>query len=113
MDLVKYVAETLRLYPPVEVVDRKCVKACNLGECGPVLQEGDGLVIPIYALHRDPEHFPEPDQFIPERFSEDNKHNIKPFTYLPFGTGPRGCLGKLYTPLYINFEQVSGNDVYM
>lgn len=50
--------------------------------------------MPIYALHTDPENFPEPDVFKPERFNKQNQSNIKKFTYLPFGEGPRMCLGK-------------------
>ncbi|KAJ9598725.1 hypothetical protein L9F63_010595 [Diploptera punctata] len=87
------ISESMRMYPPVEVVDRKCVKTYTFSEGGFTFYEGEGLVIPIYALHRDPENFPDPDRFVPERFSDRNKHNIKPFTYLPFGTGPRNCLG--------------------
>lgn len=51
------------------------------------------FLIPIYGLHHDPKHFPDPEKFDPERFSEENKHNIAPNTYLPFGVGPRNCIG--------------------
>lgn len=48
--------------------------------------------IPIFALHRDPKYFPEPERFDPERFNNKNKIYIKPYTYLPFGSGPRNCI---------------------
>ena len=57
------------------------------------VKEGQAIVIPIWNLHRDPEYWPQPDHFKPERFLSQNKHSIKPFTYLPFGAGPRSCIG--------------------
>jgi cytochrome P450 family 9 len=44
----------------------------------------------------DPKYYPNPEVFDPERFSEKNKHNIKPFTFSPFGVGPRACIGKVF-----------------
>ena len=82
------------MYPPTAVVDRVCIKPYTLQADPPLeMKPGDGFWIPIFALHRDPENFPEPEKFDPERFSDENKHNIKPFTFLPFGSGPRICIG--------------------
>jgi cytochrome P450 family 9 len=53
-------------------------------------------MIPAWSFHRDPQFFPDPLKFDPERFSEENKHNIQPFTYMPFGLGPRNCIGKSF-----------------
>lgn len=58
------------------------------------LNPGDTVLIPAYGLHMDPQYFPNPEKFDPERFSEENKTSIVPFTYLPFGSGPRNCIGK-------------------
>ena len=52
-------------------------------------------MIPTYAFHHDPEFFPDPEKFDPERFSEENKHKINPLAYMPFGAGPRNCIGKI------------------
>lgn len=51
--------------------------------------------IPNFSLMRDPKYFPNPEKFDPERFSDDNKDSINPTTYLPFGIGPRNCIGIL------------------
>ncbi|KAJ4428844.1 hypothetical protein ANN_25837 [Periplaneta americana] len=88
-------SETLRLYPPVIAMDRSCVKSYTLPADPPLeMKPGDGIWIPVYALHRDPEYFPDPERFDPERFSDENKHNIRPFTYFPFGAGPRICIDR-------------------
>ncbi|RWS21810.1 cytochrome P450-like protein 23 [Leptotrombidium deliense] len=49
--------------------------------------------IPFYAIHHDPEYWSEPEIFRPERFLPENKINIKPYTFIPFGVGPRMCMG--------------------
>lgn len=48
----------------------------------------------MFGLHYDPEYFPEPQKFNPERFSDENRKKIPPFSYLPFGQGPRNCIGR-------------------
>jgi cytochrome P450 family 9 len=58
-----------------------------------IFEKGKSFMIPISAYHYDPKYFPEPEKFIPERFSEENKSKIDPDTYLPFGIGPRNCIG--------------------
>lgn len=45
---------------------------------------------------RDPKYYPDPETFDPERFSDDNKSNIEPMSYLPFGVGPRNCIGSSF-----------------
>lgn len=58
------------------------------------MEENTILLIPIWPIHRDPQYYENPDKFDPERFSDENKHKIQPFTYMPFGIGPRSCVGK-------------------
>ncbi|NP_001103404.1 cytochrome P450, family 9, subfamily a, polypeptide 19 [Bombyx mori] len=100
LDMV--VSELLRLWPPAVSMDRICVQDYNLGKPNDkakrdfILRKGTGVAIPVWAFHRNPEFFPDPQKFDPERFSEENKHNIKPFTYLPFGVGPRNCIGSRF-----------------
>ncbi|PNF23401.1 Cytochrome P450 9e2 [Cryptotermes secundus] len=89
--------ETLRLYPPGAAVERVCVKNYTLKSDPPLeLRPGDNIMIPIYGLQHDPNYFPDPERFDPERFSDDNKHNINPMTYIPFGLGPRSCIGNRF-----------------
>lgn len=58
---------------------------------------------PIYSIQHDEKYYDNPDKFDPERFNDDNKHKIKPFTYMPFGVGPRNCIGK-YQSINISSE---------
>ncbi|KAI1280327.1 Cytochrome P450 3A8 [Halotydeus destructor] len=88
--------ETLRLYPPVSRVERECVADYKLGSTGICIPAGMTVSIPVYAIHRDPKYFPEPDKFQPERFlrnSADESPVKHPYSFLPFGGGPRNCLG--------------------
>ncbi|XP_049854972.1 cytochrome P450 9e2-like [Schistocerca gregaria] len=98
LDMV--LAETLRMYVPGTALDRVCVRSYQLpaadGAPGVWLHPGDVVWVPVHAIHRDPKYFPEPERFDPERFSPENKHLIKPFTYFPFGSGPRICIGQRF-----------------
>nr|WDY85984.1 cytochrome P450 9HZ1 [Pagiophloeus tsushimanus] len=118
MDMV--VSEVLRKWPPIPQTDRRLTKPytiepVNKSEVPVKLELGSAVWIPIYALHRAPEHYPDPDRFDPERFSPENKHKINQYTYLPFGIGPRICIGarlalieikSLLFQLLLNFEIV-------
>lgn len=57
------------------------------------MKKGDLLWIPTGAFHRDPKLFPEPEKFDPERFNEENKKNMAPYSFMAFGFGPRNCIG--------------------
>ena len=57
------------------------------------------IVIPIYSLHHNDEYWEEPEAFKPERFLPGNRESINPFTYLPFGQGPRNCIGSRFALL--------------
>nr|WDY85982.1 cytochrome P450 6HX2 [Pagiophloeus tsushimanus] len=91
--LRQVVDETLRLYPPVLTLTRICQNNYKLKGSDAIIEKGTPVVISAIGLHRDPELFPNPDKYDPERFSPANKQNIAPYTYLPFGEGPRNCIG--------------------
>nr|XP_034180232.1 cytochrome P450 9e2-like [Osmia lignaria] len=109
MDMV--ISETLRLYPPSLLTDRTCVKKLELppamdGYDGVTINPGESVWIPIFAIHRDPKYFPDPEKFDPERFSDENKNNIVPYTYIPFGLGPRQCIGNRFALMEVKLLMV-------
>jgi cytochrome P450 len=83
------VDEALRLYPPAAFLSRTARSADEL--CGREIRAGDTVILPIYALHRHHALWSEPDAFRPERFLGETRHDR--FAYLPFGDGPRICIG--------------------
>lgn len=85
------IKESLRLYPPAITLMRVCSK-CKLGGSIP-LDDRTIVQIPIFSIHRDPDNFENPDTFNPDRFLPPYVDKIKPYTYLPFGGGPRICVG--------------------
>lgn len=99
LDMV--VKETLRKYPVIPVLMRKCNKDFEISGTNQVIPEGYNTMIPIYSIHHDPEFYPEPDKFDPERFSEENSKNRNPLTFLAFGEGPRGCIGMRFGYLQV------------
>jgi cytochrome P450 len=94
------VDETLRLYPPIHVGNRLSAEALSV--CGYDIPKGERVMVSIYATHHDENHWPEPERFDPDRFGPGKPH--PPYTYLPFGGGPRNCLGA-------NFAQVEAGVV--
>lgn len=91
-----FIAETLRMYPPAAALSRKCVKNYQMPDSDLIIEKDISIMIPVQGLHHDPKYFPEPEVFNPDRFSEDYKHSIHPFTYMPFGLGPRQCIANRF-----------------
>ncbi|MCZ8153980.1 MAG: cytochrome P450 [Rhodobacteraceae bacterium] len=81
--------ETLRLYPPAAFLSRTAQKPDEL--CGRDVRRGDTVILPIYALHRHKKLWSDPDRFDPDRFAPG--HQTDRFAFLPFGDGPRICIG--------------------
>lgn len=91
--------ETLRMFPAAVRLDR--VASEDFEFEGMKIEKGQMVVVPLWALHHDPELYPDPDQFDPERFNNENKKKRDNNTYLPFGNGPRNCLGMRFAILEI------------
>ncbi|KAI4456040.1 cytochrome p450 [Holotrichia oblita] len=85
--------ETLRKYPVVSMILRKCTQDYQVPFSNSVIEKGTFTIISAMGLHRDPEYFPNPEKFDPDRFSDANLSKIRTGSYLPFGDGPRICIG--------------------
>ncbi|KAG0442929.1 hypothetical protein HPB47_015466 [Ixodes persulcatus] len=89
------VSETLRMLSPVTRLERLAAEDYVLGDTGIKLPKGCIIAVPVYSMHHDPEYFPDPFTFKPER-QETFRLSIRPYTYLPFGAGPRNCIGNRF-----------------
>lgn len=97
--LDQVICEGLRKWPPFTQLDRVCTKDYVYNGSDKfqfICKKGCRIAFSVYGLHHDPKYFPNPEKFDPERFSDENKKNILPGTYIPFGSGPRYCLGKTF-----------------
>ncbi|CAG2175942.1 unnamed protein product [Oppiella nova] len=104
MDAV--IDETLRLFTSPIARERVANEDYELKGTGITIKKGHLVHIPAYAMHRDPDNFVDPESFRPERFLAENiAHN--PYTYLPFGAGPRNCIGMRLAQLEIKLALVN------
>ncbi len=83
--------EAMRLYPPAPVIVRAATEDIAIGEHQ--ISKDSAIYVPVYALHRRPELWDVPDEFRPERFGVDESRGRHRYAYLPFGAGPRICIG--------------------
>jgi cytochrome P450 len=86
--------EAMRLYPPIYVIARRASEDTQVG--GYPVPRGAEVIVWVYMVHRDPRFFPEPEVFRPERFTKEAVLARTPLSYLPFGGGPRACIGKTF-----------------
>lgn len=91
------VQESLRLYPPAYAFGREAIQETTVG--GVPLRKGDNIVIPQWVIHRDPRFYEDPLKFSPERWTESFAADLPHFAYLPFGGGPRVCIGNQFAML--------------
>jgi cytochrome P450 len=94
LDMV--IKEALRLYPPIHVGNRRAVEDLKLLEYD--VPQDTRVMYSIYLSHRDKRYWDEPDKFCPHRFdkSQTQSGERPPFTYVPFGGGPRNCIGAAF-----------------
>lgn len=91
--------ETLRLYAPLYRLDRTAQADYFDEDLGLKIPKDTVFRVPVHAVHRNPEYFTDPDTFNPERFLTPNKESIAPFSFIPFGAGPRNCIGMRFALL--------------
>ncbi|XP_067139926.1 cytochrome P450 3A7-like isoform X2 [Centruroides vittatus] len=98
--LDQVISESLRLYSPsVTFVTRTTNRDIEYKDY--IIPKGLGIQVALWSLHHNPEYWPEPEKFMPERFSSENKSKIQPMSYQPFGSGPRNCIGMRFAQLEI------------
>lgn len=97
--LNQVIQESMRLYPPAWWYGRTPIKDDEI--CGFRIPAGSVITILPYVLHRDPTIWPNPEQFIPSRFSESETAKRSIYSYIPFAAGPRNCIGKDFALLEI------------
>ncbi|CAG2111255.1 unnamed protein product, partial [Medioppia subpectinata] len=103
------ISETLRKYPPGVNPMRETAEDVMLttpNGSAFMIKKGVNIDIPVYAIHHSPDNYPDPEAFKPDRFLPQNRHHIKPYTYLPFGAGPRHCIGMRFGLLEIKLAMV-------
>lgn len=91
------VKEAMRLYPPAGGVTRQPIHDIELG--GYPIAKGSTIAISTYVMHHDPALFPDPERFDPDRFTAENEAKLPKYAYLPFGGGPRICIGNSFAML--------------
>jgi len=89
--------EAMRLYPPVPLMSRQAVAETTLA--GHTLPLGTSVVMPIYVIHRHRKRWERPDDFEPERFAPEREAAIERYQYMPFGAGPRICIGRAFAEI--------------
>jgi cytochrome P450 len=87
----RVIEETLRLFPPIGAIQRQAIGGDEIDGCA--IPAGARIVVCAYAMHRDPALWPDPERFDPDRFLPDRSEGRHRFAYIPFGGGPRLCIG--------------------
>ncbi|KPJ15944.1 Cytochrome P450 6B6 [Papilio machaon] len=85
--------ESLRKFPSLGVLNRTCARRYKIPELDVTIDPGVKIVIPVQAIQMDEKYFDNPNEFRPERFSPDEEKKLNQYMYLPFGRGPRACIG--------------------
>lgn len=94
--------ETLRKHPPIGGLARQLVRDYPIPDDRyRVLQKGLNVFIPVFAIHHDPTIYPEPEKFLPDRFSPEQTKLRHSAAFLPFGEGPRNCIGLRFAMMQI------------
>lgn len=101
--------ETLRKYPVIQWLSRTATETYTFSGTKVTVPKGQQIFLPVYAIQKDPEIYPNPEVFDPDRFSDENIKTRHAMAHLPFGDGPRHCSGKkrFYkktNKMFLNYE---------
>ncbi|XP_043516515.1 probable cytochrome P450 6a14 isoform X1 [Frieseomelitta varia] len=91
--LDKVFKETLRKYPILSMLNRRAIVNYTFRDMKITIPKGTKIWIPVYGIQHDPNIYPDPEKFDPERFNDDAAAARHPMSFLPFGDGPRNCIG--------------------
>ncbi|XP_072759237.1 cytochrome P450 4C1-like [Anoplolepis gracilipes] len=92
--LERVIKETLRLYPSVPLITRKLAEDVKMGDY--TIPKGTTVLAAIGLAHTNPEVWPDPEKFDPDRFLPENSKHRNPYAYIPFSAGPRNCIGQKF-----------------
>ena len=115
---LQVIEEALRLYPPAWIIDRVALADDEVN--GFEIPKDTMVILYTYGTHHSKNLWNDPDKFLPRRFSPENQDKIRPYTYFPFGGGPRLCIGNNFALMemqlvlsqlyhYFDFELISEN----
>ncbi|XP_058793299.1 cytochrome P450 6B5-like [Phymastichus coffea] len=93
--------ESLRKYPPGTHNRRISVAPYTFASTNLTIPENTKVIVPVWAIHRDPAIYPDPEVFDPERFNEENEESRHPMHYIPFSHGPHNCIGLRFADIQI------------
>uniref|UniRef100_A0A1B6L2L0 Cytochrome P450 n=1 Tax=Graphocephala atropunctata TaxID=36148 RepID=A0A1B6L2L0_9HEMI len=97
--LDQVIQESQRMYPALPSLMRECVRSYKVPDSDLIIEKGVLVLIPVAGLHKDPQYYPDPSQFNPDRFKDNN---FKPnSTFLPFGDGPRICIAMRFAVMEV------------
>ncbi|XP_017044419.1 probable cytochrome P450 6a14 [Drosophila ficusphila] len=105
--LDQVLAETLRKHPLLPHLVRECNRDYKVPNTDIVLEKGINVLIPVHNIHHDPEIYPDPEKFDPSRFDPEEVQSRHPMAYLPFGDGPRNCIGLRFGKIQVKIGLVS------
>ncbi len=98
---LQVVEESMRLFPPAWITDREPLEDDEFE--GIKIKKGQDIIAFIYGVHHNPKYWANPEEFNPDRFSIENKKKHVPYSYMPFGGGPRLCIGNNFALMEMQF----------